>query len=99
MCDREMADDDEAFEETKRNLDRAVWFQLGAHSSEGFMWLTDHRHPGTGEMWVADYNYQWMYELEWSELSHVVWPSLIESTEHVADRIRDHTAKHGKFRW
>jgi hypothetical protein len=97
--DPDMADDEEAYEATKANLNRAVWFQLGAHASEGFVWLTDHRSRTTGEMWVADYNYQWMYELQWDKLSAVVWPSLEKSTAHVAKQIRAHTAEHGKFTW
>jgi hypothetical protein len=40
-----------------------------------------------------------MYELQWDKLSAVVWPSLEESTAHVAKKICAYTAKYGKFMW
>ena len=96
---RDQAEDDAQFESTKKNLARAVLFQLGSNASDGYVFLTD-KVDARGEMRVADFAHDYLYELAWSKLHPgVVFKSFRDSTEYVIERIAEHVTQYGAFVW
>lgn len=89
---------DEAFDEAelahgRASTKNAIWFQLQADPSDGFVWLLDSRRAD-GEMRCGDYAHDYLYELDWKTAG---WDSFATVQTHVAARVREHVKEHGKF--
>lgn len=95
--ERDQAEDDEQLESTRKYVDGAIWFQLGANAGEGFVFLLDQPTRG-GEMRVGAYSHDYLYELDWKNPA-TGWKSFTDSTKHVVEEVYRHTEEHGLFTW